>query len=166
MAKIIQLYITPEMIDRAKLRLKTMPRLKNSITGNKATLHGFVGEELLSDFFEAQVTGEYDYDLIKNGVKIEIKTKRTTVEPQSNFEVSVAEYNIRQNCNYYAFIRLTKNFDNAWFLGVMPKPVYFMKARKLNKGQIDGTNNFVVKANCWNLRIDELLDCDKSYFGV
>lgn len=152
------------MISRAKLRLKKMPKLRNSITNNTATLHGFVGEELLAEYWGADVIGDYHYDLMKNGFKIETKTKRTTVEPLPYYEVSIAEFNTRQKCNYYAFTRVTKNLDTGWFVGIMPKVLYLLKARDLKRGQRDGDNGFIVKADCWNMEICDLLDSDRDDF--
>lgn len=164
---ILRLEITSDMIARAKERLKKMPKcLRNSITGGKATLHGLVGEELLAEFLHAEVKDTRDYDLLKNGIRLEVKTKRTTVVPQGFHEASIAEFNTRQDCDYYLFTRMFKDFSGAWFLGVMPKYVYLHKARLLRAGTIDGSNGFLVKADCWNLRVDELLDCDENEFDM
>jgi hypothetical protein len=38
----------------------------------------------------------------------------------------------------------------------MNRKKYFDKARYMKKGDIDPSNNFTVKANCYNLQIKEL----------
>ena len=150
--------ITKDQIERAQLRVDEMPRLNNSITGMRATLHGFVGEEVVADISGAEVVGDYEYDLIlpSTGVTFEVKTKRTTVAPRDYYEVSVAKFNTKQACDYYAFMRVHNDLTRAWFCGVMERTEYYEKARALKKGDVDGDNGFVVKADCWNLRIDQL----------
>ncbi len=46
--------------------------------------------------------------------------------------------------------------SKAWLLGRMNRKEYFDKARYMKKGDIDPSNNFTVKANCYNLQIKEL----------
>lgn len=150
--------VTQDQIDRAQWRVDEMPRLNNSITGMKATLHGFVGEEIIADISGAEVVGDYEYDLklTETGVTFEVKTKRTTVAPRGYYEVSVAQFNTKQKCDYYVFMRVHNDLTRAWFCGVMPREDYYDMARPLKKGDQDGDNGFIVKADCWNLRIDQL----------
>ena len=101
----------------------------------------------------------YDYDLVlDNGKTVDVKSKRTTAVPKSYYECSVAAFNVKQQCDYYAFVRVLEGFSYGWFLGVYPKELYFQKARLLKKGDVDPTNNYTVKADCYNMRIYELQD--------
>jgi len=43
-------------------------------------------------------------------------------------------------------------------MGYYDKKEYMKEARFLKKGQVDGSNNFVVKADCWNMLYSDLLD--------
>jgi hypothetical protein len=153
-----EVIITQEMIDAAQLRVDEMPRLNNSITGNTATLHGFVGEEIVCDLSpNFKVMGEYEYDIISDdGLRLEVKTKRTTVAPKPFYEVSVAQFNTHQQCDLYVFTRVLNDLSKGWILGVMGPEEYYANARVLKKGDIDGSNKFVVKSDCWNMRIDDL----------
>ena len=57
---------------------------------------------------------------------------------------------------------LNNVYTRAWFLGIIRKEEYYDKARKLIKGQKDGSNGFIVRADCYNLRIDQLYDSVES----
>lgn len=150
--------ITQDQIDRAQLRVDELPRLNNSITQMQATLHGFTAEEVLADVANLVVVGDYGFDLKhpENGTTFELKTKRTKVAPRNYYEVSVADFNTRQQADYYAFMRVHNDLTRAWFCGVMPREEYHERSRFLKKGDVDGDNGFVVKADCWNMRIDQL----------
>jgi len=49
-----------------------------------------------------------------------------------------------------------KDFSVGWYLGVMKKQEYFDKATYLRKGEVDPSNNYTVRATCFNLPIDKL----------
>ena len=98
----------------------------------------------------------YDYDILVDGYKVDVKTKQTTVKPKPFYECSVANYNTRQLCDVYAFVRVLKDLSKGWYLGSIKKQDYFSKAVYLRKGDIDPSNNFTVRADCYNLRIQEL----------
>ena len=55
----------------------------------------------------------------------------------------------------------TRAFDKAFTLNdtvqkVKNQKEYFKLARKMVKGQIDPSNNFIVRADCYNLQINGL----------
>ena len=95
-------------------------------------------------------------------MKIDVKTKRCTSPPREYYDCSIAELSTHQKCDRYIFVRVEwdKNkpdeWKRSWVLGQIDKKEYFKKAVKLNKGDVDKSNNFVVKANCYNLKISEL----------
>ncbi len=47
---------------------------------------------------------------------------------------------------------------SVYIMGYYDKKEYMKEARFLKKGQVDGSNNFVVKADCWNMLYSDLLD--------
>ncbi len=138
-------------------KAEEMGKLKNSITGGAGNIAGFVGELIIAAYLGGRVNNTYDYDIIlPSGATIDVKTKRCTSEPKSNYDVSVAAFNVTQKCEFYAFVRVLEDLTKAWILGYYPKVDYFNDAKKWFKGQIDKSNGFRVKANCYNLSIDEL----------
>ena len=99
------------------------------------------------------------YETTSKKIKYDVKTKRCTSEPKPFYECSVAAYNTKQGCDRYAFVRVEyKNgrWGRAWVLGWLEKEEYFKNAHKLRKGQVDPSNGFKVKANCYNVAISDL----------
>jgi len=147
----IEIPTTTEMLAQAKIKANELGHLRNSIKRGKGNLDGFVGEVAFNAIFNGEWTNTYDYDIMYHGWKIDVKTKLTTVVPQDNYEASVADFNTDQQCDLYAFCRVSKDHKIVWLCGIIPKGVFYKKARFLKKGQIDGSNNFVVKADCYNM---------------
>jgi hypothetical protein len=157
---VIEIAITKDMVERAKDLANEMGSLRNSIRNGAGNLAGFLGEEcVLSYFPQAERDNSYNHDLIAHGRRIEVKTKDRTVIPKPQYECSIAQYNTRQETDYYFFISLLREgteYVRGFLLGYMPKAEYFDKATLLKKGDYDPSNNFIVKADCYNLRIGDL----------
>lgn len=156
----IEIEITEEMKSRALDKATEMGKLNHSITAGQGNLAGFIGEEVANEIIKGSISNTYDYDIIEEqGSRWDIKTKRCTSAPRDYYECSVAAYNTKQRCDYYAFVRVEyKNgeWGRAWFLGAYNKSDYFNDATFLKKGQIDPSNNFTVKADCYNMPINKL----------
>jgi hypothetical protein len=152
-----EIQVTPEMVIRAMEKSKEMGRLHNSITLGQGNIAGFIGEQVALHVLGGKEHNTYDYDLVTDaGFRVDVKTKRTSVTPKESYECSVAELNTKQECDYYAFVRVHNDMHTAWFLGVYPKEDYFKAATFLEKGQVDPSNNFTVKSDCYNIAISEL----------
>lgn len=138
--------------------------LNNSILEGEGMLAGLVGEELFRDYYGfLRPTGEaiFHYDVLDPEIlgRIEVKTKRCTSEPKPNYNCSIAASNADQQCDYYAFVRVMKDFSKAWILGLMPKEPFFEQALFFKRGAIDpaGFGGWRFKWDCFNLRVGELL---------
>ena len=155
----IEVEITEKMKKRAWRKAREMGKLKNSITKGDGNIAGFLGEEVANQIICGKITNTYDYDIVDDcDIRYDVKTKRCTSEPKDKYECSVAAYNTKQDCDGYAFVRVLNDFSIGWFLGVLTKQDYFDKATFLKKGDVDPSNNYTVKADCYNVRIDELGD--------
>jgi len=149
--------VTPDMVANAMKKAKEMGRLNNSITRGQGNIAGFIGEEVARHVLGGKETNTYDHDLITDaGISVDVKTKRTSVKPKDYYECSVAAFNTKQQCDYYAFVRVHNDMHTAWFLGMYPKESYYKDAKFLKKGEVDPSNNFTVKADCYNLPISSL----------
>ena len=154
-----QVELTSKLINKAKAKAKELGKLRNSITNGKGNLVGFIGEEVALSCLGGELANTYDYDLVlKDGTKVDVKTKSTTVAPLPYYDCSVAAYNTKQKCDAYAFVRVKKDLTKAWYLGILPKNTYFEMAERFDKGDIDPANGFVIKADCYNVKISELQD--------
>lgn len=162
----IVLPITEKIITEANKMLANTKILNNSITKGQGNLAGCLGEigvrEVLNKKYssEAEIVGHYDYDILakKKGVKIEVKTKRCTSVPRGNYECSVANFNDRQNCDYYVFTRVSK--ENIYVLGFLSRMEFLNKSRQMREGVEDNNlvngKKFKFSANCKNVFIKEL----------
>jgi len=156
----IEIEITKEMKNRAWRKAREMGVIHNSIMKGGGNIAGFIGEEIANSLIDGTVNNTYDYDITsKSGIKYDVKTKRCTSAPKPNYECSVANFNTKQKCDRYAFVRVEfKNgrWGRAWLLGWLTHEEYFHSSKKLTKGQIDPSNGFIVRADCHNVAISEL----------
>jgi hypothetical protein len=151
-----EISITDNMFIDAREQSIKLGKLKNSIRNGDGNLIGFLGEYITNNILCGTLTNTYDYDIILNDIKIDVKTKATTVKPLDTYECSIAEFNCKQECDVYVFTRILKNYEKGWVLGWLPTDLYYKKAVFLKKGEIDPSNNYTVKANCFNVKINEL----------
>jgi len=157
----IEVEITDKMKKNAQAKARRMGKLKNSITKGSGNVAGFLGEYLVNEILKGKIENTKDYDIVHEGVRYDVKTKRCTSEPKPEYDCSVAAYNTVQKCDAYIFVRVqqnktTKKWEKAWICGYYDKEEYYKDSRKLFKGQRDGSNWFRVKANCYNLPISDL----------
>jgi hypothetical protein len=163
------------MIQEALKKAKSLGCINNSITKGRGNLAGYLSEIALSEYLECENIScdegldKYDFDLIKNGVKIDVKTKRRTVDPRMFYEVSIAETSKHQKADIYAFTSITfrekrgsgrdrKYFGikSIWLCGFLSKKKYFQAAKHLKAGDIDESNGFTVHSDMYNLPISDL----------
>ena len=154
----IKVEITEDMITAANDKAIEMGKLNNSILNGAGSIAGFLGEQIALKVLGGQWQNTYDYDIVVGDKRIDVKTKQTTVAPLPHYECSIAAFNTKQDCDAYAFVRVLKDLSVGWFLGVSEKDAYFNDATFMKKGDVDPSNNFTVRADCYNLRIDKLGD--------
>lgn len=133
-----------------------MGELNNSITKGKGNIHGFLGEIITANFLNTNTSNTYDYDIIFNNLKIDVKTKRVNTAPKEYYECSIADLNTKQKCDVYVFTRILKDMTKGWLLGYINKKDFFEKAKFLKKGTVDPSNNWKVSTDCYNLSISKL----------
>lgn len=154
----IEVAITPTMLVEARDKAAEMGKLHNSITSGAGNIAGFIGEAIAQQVLGGKLDNTYDYDLVlDNGTKIDVKTKQTSVKPLDSYDCSIANLNTKQQCDYYAFVRVKNDFTVGWYLGVYSKELYMRDAVFMKKGTVDPSNGYVVKSDCWNLKINKLL---------
>lgn len=153
----LELPITAEMLARAKAKADEMGPLRNSIRNGGGNFAGFLGEELiLTAWAEARSHNTFQHDVTWESVRFEIKAKDRTVPPALDFEASVADFNTKQQADFYGFTSIyrprgTSNYLRGTICGIISKADYFKKATYLSVGEVDPSNGWVVKAACYNL---------------
>jgi len=170
------MYIIPhteEMIARAVKKAEMLGSLNNSITQGKGNAAGYLGEEAVASYLNAEIvssdegTNKFNHDLILlDGRSAEVKTKRRTVPPKDFYEVSIAKTSTHQKPDLYIFVSIQfkeRNKDGAykgvkdiWIVGQKTPEAYFDLAELWTKGKIDSTNNFTTHADMYNLAINKL----------
>ena len=156
----IQVDIKPEWVKSAKAKAAELGTINRSFTKGDGNVAGFLGEYIVADYLKAEITNTHDYDLIKNGVKIDVKTKRCTTPPSEHYECSISTY-YKQRCDFYVFVRVMKDWSKGWILGIIRPKKYFDTATFYKKGTTDYSNGMTFKADSWNLEISKLLDFKK-----
>lgn len=145
--------VTSEMMEHAQRKSSEMGRLRNSITKGEGNFIGFLGEMATKFYLKIPLEEEmntYDYDIIFNNQKIDVKSKKTSVMPVTTHEGSVSASNVTQECDLYLFTRvLDVQPSYVYLMGYYPKKEYFENATLLREGQRDGA--FTVRADCWNM---------------
>ncbi|CAB4122731.1 hypothetical protein UFOVP28_36 [uncultured Caudovirales phage] len=150
------------MVERAKIKSNEMGHIKNSIRKGEGNLTGFLGELMVVEAFPgAQESNTHNYDVVRNGRKLEVKSKDRTIEPSLSYDVSVAAYNTRQAADYYLFCSLLRNKNEeiphtGFILGFLAPEDFKSKARFIQKGRLDPTNNWKASCDCYNLSIGDL----------
>lgn len=151
--------INKNQIERAN-NLYNFNKLNGSITKGKSNIYGALGEIIVYDLFvknnyKVIFKSNYDYDMIINGHKIDVKTKKTNFIPKMNYLCSISSFNTKQECDYYFFVRINQNFKEAYVLGYKSKASFFKESFYKNKDDLD-INGFVFKDNCYNIEISKL----------
>jgi len=155
----IEVFIEKQQIEKAKEQRDLMPKeLKNSIRHGEGTLIGKLGEQVIAKYLGIELPKDtYNYDMTYKNKKIEVKTKETTVPyVKSYYECSISNANPNQKCDYYAFLRILNDHSKAWICGFISKEDFFKKATYHKKGELDDSNNFTFKWDCYNLPYREL----------
>lgn len=151
-------------IFEAKQKAKQLGILNNSIRKGEGNVYGFLGEILMAYYLKVNIENTYDYDLIVKNYKVDVKTKTCTSEPKLNYFCSVADYNTKQDCDIYAFVRILEDFSKAWLLGYCSKKYFYNNAKFFHKGDLDPSSNlgWRFRADCYNLQINALKSLNKK----
>lgn len=151
--------ITKEQIERAK-KLYPFKELKGSITKGNSNIYGALGEIIIYDLsvekgMDVDFNSTYDYDLIINNYKVDVKTKRTTVIPKEDYLCSISSFNTTQKCDFYFFLRINENLKECYLIGYKSKGDFFKESSFNKKGTLD-VNGWTFKDDCYNIKIKQL----------
>lgn len=170
----IELPYKPWMSVQATMDAEEIGQLNKSLTKGRGTVAGCLAEVSLCEFLGAdRVSNDkkdfYNYDLLKDKKKIEVKTKRRTKDPMSHYEVSIATTSLHQQPDVYAFVSITfgdkkgrglgavySGIKVIWLCGFISRKEFFDKATFVPKGKFDISNNFRAHHDMYNLPISEL----------
>ena len=154
----IEVTPTREQVLEARREAGNLGPIAGSILGGQGNTIGFLGEIIVRDLTGYKQVNTSDYDLLveQSGRRVDVKSKQCKSTPHPSYDCSVAAHGTQQDCDDYVFVRIHNNLSRAWILGTIPKVEYFNKATRYQKGDLDESNGYVVKADCYNLKISEL----------
>ena len=69
---IVEIPISSDYMSRAKEKASSVGILQGSITGGMSNVVGAIGEVIVADSMKAKEISTYDYDLVKDGVRIAV----------------------------------------------------------------------------------------------
>jgi hypothetical protein len=136
-----------KMIDQASQWANDLGGIKNSITRGDGNYAGRLGELALAKHLGVEVEDSKDYDIIHDGKKIEVKTKRRAVKPQPYYTVNIAATSLHQKPDIYAFLSMEyldrdsgghySDLLNIWLCGYKNAEQFFEEASFWPKGTPD-----------------------------
>ena len=155
----IEIRITEEQRKRAN-ELYEFNVLKGSVTKGEGNEIGALGEIIVLDYYgdKAEYVGDYDYDLIIKGKKVDVKTKKQNIRPAKHHSCNIFAYNTKQKCDWYCFVFIHQSLNFGWIMGWLTKDDFYKKAIFRRNGEVDTTLNtkWVFKGNCYTIKVTEL----------
>jgi hypothetical protein len=150
--------ITPEQLEKAKHR-NTFGILKNSIKKGEGTYLGSVGEVVLIDYYKnKEVKFEdkqnFDYDFIINDFKIDVKTQSMKYKPKPYFTCHIPNFNIKQDCDFYAFMFINLETNDAYCEGMIRKKDWKLVSKLKKQGEMGHVKPFAT--DTWICLISDL----------
>lgn len=164
----------PEDIEKAARIAEEMGSLNNSILKGQGNKAGVLAELALARHIGAERPDEvhHGWDLKLHGKTIEVKTKRRTVMPRPDYDVSIAKTSMHQKSDLYAFVSIWfeektkdgfyKGLRGIYLCGFYPNLMFKRDARFVKKGEVDQKNWFTSRADMYNMEICQLLCLQKA----
>jgi hypothetical protein len=141
--------IGANLLKAAQAMSAKMGTLKNSITKGAGNVPAFVAEIMVQQLIGAKRQNTFDYDMVMpNGARVDVKTTLTSVPPRYDYDCKVAAY-YKQDCDWYAFARVTYELDRAWMLGFYPSAKFFTDAHHYQAGDPDKVSGRIYQKECY-----------------
>ena len=159
----IEITPTEAQIKEARLSAGSTVGLQGSISRGAGSVAGALGEIIVRDYLNYRQANTAHYDLYTDqGIRIDVKTKHCKSIPHPSYDCSIAAHGTKQDCDEYIFVRTLVSLQKMWILGRIPKDEYYKKAVRHKKGEVDESNGFTFKADCYNLPISELWKIEQT----
>jgi len=147
------------MIANAKKKADEMGTINGSVRGGGGNMIGYLGEELVKSYLGVGDGNIYQWDLMYDGKKLEVKTKERNVVPNISYNATVFSWNTKQQCDFYVFCSIFKSLERGWICGILPPKEFYRQAKFAKKGDPDG-DHFKFFTDCYNLSYGRLVDID------
>jgi len=151
--------------EKAKTEAKELGNLRGSIEDGGGNFAGLLAEFAVAIAIGAVRKPTYEYDIVRNGISIDVKTKRRTVPPKPRYEASIADFNTEQNADVYYFANYNTKTEKISLLGYIGTDRYYELATYHEEGDYDPDNDFYFKADCYNLEYEALQQTDLRWLN-
>jgi len=157
----IEINVSKEQLERAK-NLYEFKVLNNSLSKGKGNLIGAIGEIVLFDYYTNKGKNvvhaqDFEYDLIIEKYKIECKTQSSNYTPKNNYDCKLSTFNDSQNCDYYCFLHVLKDFSKVWIKGMLSKEdLNKLKILKKKGERCDVYKDFIFPEDTWIVKNHQL----------
>jgi len=157
----IEINVSKEQLERAK-NLYEFKVLNNSLSKGKGNLIGAIGEIVLFDYYTNKGKNvvhaqDFEYDLIIEKYKVECKTQSSNYTPKSNYDCKLSTFNDSQNCDYYCFLHVLKDFSKVWIKGMLSKEdLNQLKILKKKGERCDVYKDFIFPEDTWIVKNHQL----------
>jgi hypothetical protein len=162
----LEVNITDEMLHAAKIKTEKVKQQKSNIPSKFGYSHdriliGYLGEQLVKSYIkEAKEIDGYQYDLICNNVKLEVKTISCKFKPKDYYLCTVNSHDdnklSKQEADYYIFTRILNDMTKGWILGYISCKEFYEIGMFISKGSKVTDGIEFTKANATCLEISKL----------
>ena len=136
-------------------KLYDFKALQKSIMRGGCNIIGALGEVMIQDIFVHQDTAStYDYDLIIDNDRIDVKTVKVTNKPNKFFNAKIPAYQKFQETDYYFFGFVTADLTEYYLAGYIAKEQFFNLAELKRAGETE--NNFTFRCDTYILKAGRL----------
>jgi hypothetical protein len=139
------LEITEEQRAEAYARASKVDAIDGSLLGGDGKKVGSVGEIVFRDKFGGTLMPRltYDYDILLNGKKLEIKAKTRSVVPKFFYSCTIQASSDHQMFDYLVFITVNKEHTIAYVEGYISREDFYKAAKLCPKGTRNNETGFI-----------------------
>jgi hypothetical protein len=149
----------------AAQRSDKMGILHNSYTKGAGRMHGMLGEIAVGKYLDGLVdhcgSSTYGYDFeTNNGIKIEVKTKRSNSIPKGDYNASVEKKKSHMFENdLFVFVRAHETMTRLWLVGWVKTDSFKRRSDFIAAGGSDKTG-FTYRVDGYHIPINKLKKMD------
>lgn len=150
----IEIKITPEVYALAEQRAIDFGKMPDSLYDGERVIYGKIGEIICQDLLKtSSFIDSYEYDISFKGLKIDVKFRSINRRPNINSYCKVFKKKRMQNCDFYLFGFVEKEFSKAWIAGYMKKSIFLEQAIEVKKGDnLPGTKDYKAKMDSYEIQ--------------
>ncbi len=155
---VYQVHVPPDdpIRKQAKSEAEKLGDLHGSITNGDGNFSGILAEFVVADVLDCERCNTYERDLIRNGIAIDVKTKRRTVDPKPEYEASISDHNTEQDADVYYFTSVNTESNIVSLCGYLGTDAYYDVSTFYEQGDYDPSNGFEFKSDCYNVEYSKL----------